>query len=79
VGTLFAAVTARSTMRETLLPVLVFPILLPVVIYGAGATNRLLSGLAVSEVEGNLRMLGAFALLTLTVGAILFRFVVEDA
>ncbi|MEZ4417897.1 MAG: heme exporter protein CcmB [Gemmatimonadota bacterium] len=79
VGTLFGAITARSSMRETLLPVLVFPVLLPVVIYGSGATSRLIAGLSVSEVGGNLRMLGAFALLTLTVGAILFRFVVEDA
>jgi len=78
VGTLFAAVTARSSMRETLLPVLVFPVLLPVVIYGAGATTRLLAGLSVSEIGGNLRLLGAFALLVLTVGALLFRFVVED-
>ncbi len=78
VGTLFAAVTARSSMRETLLPVLVFPVLVPVVIYGAGATTRLLAGLTVSEIGGNLRLLGAFALMVLTAGALLFRYVVED-
>ncbi len=78
VGTLFSAVSARTTMGETLLPILVFPLLVPVVIYGASATNRLFAGLPVSEVAGNIRMLGAFALVALAAGAALFRYVVEE-
>jgi heme exporter protein B len=77
-GTLFAAVSSGTRMGETVLPVLVFPLLVPMVIYGAGATGRLLAGRPVAEVAGNLRMLGAFALVALAAGAILFRFVVED-
>ncbi|HET9949217.1 MAG TPA: heme exporter protein CcmB [Longimicrobiales bacterium] len=77
-GTLFAAVSSGTRMGETLLPVLVFPLLVPMVIYGVGATGRLLAGRPVAEVAGNLRMLGAFALVALAAGAVLFRFVVED-
>jgi len=77
-GTLFAAVSTGTRMGETLLPILVFPLLVPMVIYGVGATGRLLAGRPVSEVAGNLRMLGAFALVALAAGAALFRFVVED-
>jgi heme exporter protein B len=77
-GTLFSAMSARTTMGETLLPILVFPLLIPVVIYGATATNTLFQGLPVSEVDGNLRMLAAFALVALAAGAGLFRFVVEE-
>lgn len=77
-GTLFAAVTAGTRMGETLLPILVFPLLVPMVIYGVGATGRLLAARPLAEVAGNLRMLGAFALAALTAGAVLFRFVVED-
>ena len=77
-GTLFSAVSAGTTMGDTLLPILVFPVLLPVVIYGVTATSRLLQGLPVSEVDGNIRMLGAFALVALASGAGLFRFVVEE-
>jgi heme exporter protein B len=77
-GTLFAAVSAGTRMGETVLPVLVFPLLVPMVIYGAGATGRLLAGRPVAEVAGNLRMLGAFALVALAAGAVLFRFVVEE-
>jgi heme exporter protein B len=77
-GTLFAAVSSGTRLGETLLPILVFPLLVPMVVYGAGATGRLLAGRPVAEVAGNLRMLGAFALVALAAGALLFRFVVED-
>ncbi len=78
IGTLFSAMSARTSMGESLLPILVFPLLMPVVIYGVTATSRLFQGLPVSEVDGNIRMLGAFAVVALAVGAGLFRFVVEE-
>jgi heme exporter protein B len=78
IGTLYSAISARTSMGETLLPILVFPLLIPVVIYGATATTRLFAGLPVSEVDGNLRMMGAYAIVALTAGAGLFRYVVEE-
>jgi len=77
-GTLFAAVSAGTRMGETLLPILIFPLLVPMIVFGAGATERLLSGRPVYEVAGNIRMLAAFALMAVAAGAVLFRFVVED-
>ena len=77
-GTLFSAISARTSMGDTLLPILVFPLLIPVVIYGVTATASLFAGLPASEVDGNIRMLGAFALVALGAGAGLFRFVVEE-
>lgn len=77
-GTLFAAVSSGTRMGETLLPILVFPLLLPMVIWGGVATGRLLGGRPVSEVAASLRLLGAFSLVALAAGAVLFRFVVED-
>lgn len=77
-GTLFAAIATGTSMGETLLPVLVFPLLVPMVVYGVGSTDRLIVGRPLAEVEGNIRMLGAFAVAALAVGAALFRFVVED-
>ncbi len=78
VGTLFSAISARTSMGDTLLPILVFPLLIPVVIYGVTATSSLFAGLPVSEVDGNIRMLGAFAVVALAAGAGLFRYVVEE-
>ena len=65
-------------MGDMLLPVLVFPLLVPVVIYGTSATNQLLAGRPLAEAEGSMRMLAAFALMACFVGSSLFRFVVED-
>ena len=78
VGTLFSAISSGTAMGETLLPILLFPLLVPVVIYGTSATGRLLVGRPFAEVEGNLRILAAFALVAVTVGAVLFRYVVEE-
>ena len=78
IGTLFSAISVRTTMGDTLLPILMFPLLIPVVIYGVTATSSLMAGLPASEVDGNLRMLGAFAAVALAAGAGLFRHVVED-
>ncbi len=78
VTTLFSAISSRTTMGETLLPILVFPVLVPVIIYGVGATARIFAERPVAEWAGNVRMLGAFALVALAAGAVLFRFVAEE-
>jgi ABC-type transport system involved in cytochrome c biogenesis permease component len=65
-------------MGDTLLPILVFPLMVPVIIYGVTATSSLFAGLPASEVDGNIRMLGAFAAVALAAGAGLFRYVVEE-
>ena len=78
IGTLFSAISSRTSMGDTLLPILVFPLMIPVIIFGVTATAALFAGLPVAEVDGNLRMLGAFAAVALFTGAWLFRFVVEE-
>ncbi len=77
-GTLYSGVTVRTRMGETLLPVLVFPLLIPMVVFGVRGTSLLFAGVSVSGVEGSLRVLGGFSLVALLSGAFLFRFVVED-
>lgn len=77
-GTLFSAVAAHTRLGETILPVLLLPLLLPVVIFAAGATQRLLIGRPLSEVAGSLKMLGAFGLIFVIVCALVFGAVVEE-
>ncbi len=76
--TLFSAMATRSSMGESLLPVLVFPLLVPVIVYGTTATDRLFAGRPLAEVSGNLRMLAAFAIIFTVACAWLFRFVIEE-
>jgi heme exporter protein B len=77
-STLFAAVSSATSMGETLLPVLLFPLLVPMIVFGAGATGDLLAGRPFSAVDGSVKMLGAFTLISLLAGTLLFRYVVEE-
>lgn len=77
-GTLFGAITAHTRYGETLLPILLLPLLMPVVIFAASATQRLLAGRPLAEIGGNLRMLLAFDLVFLFVCAAAFGAAVEE-
>lgn len=77
-ATLLSGVSAGTTMGETVLPILVFPLLVPLIIFGVNATGGLMAGLPVDAYGGNLRVLAAYDLVALAAGAGLFRFIVED-
>jgi heme exporter protein B len=77
-GTLFSAVAAHTRLGETLLPILLLPLLMPVVIFAASATQRLLLHRPLAEVGGNLRMLLAFDLVFLFVCTAVFGAAVEE-
>ncbi|MDE0475581.1 MAG: heme exporter protein CcmB [Gammaproteobacteria bacterium] len=78
VTTLFSAISAQTNMGQTLLPILIFPLLVPVVIFGVTATGRIFASRPAQEVEGSLYLLAAFTVVALTAGTILFRYVVEE-
>ena len=77
-GTLFGAIAAHTRLGETLLPILMLPLLIPVVIFAASATQRLLAGRPVSEISSQLRMLTAFDLVFLFVCTAVFGAVLEE-
>jgi heme exporter protein B len=77
-GTLFAAISAHTRMGDSLLPILLLPLLIPVVIFAASATQRLLLGRPFGEIEGSLRMLLAFDLVFLFVCTAVFGAAVEE-
>lgn len=76
IGTLFSAVAASTRAREVLLPLLVFPLIVPVVIGAVKATQAL-----VSPVSGDPPWLGlilAFDVIFLSLSALTFQYVVEE-
>ncbi len=76
VGVIFSALAANTRAREFLLPLLVFPIIIPVVLGSVRATEAL-----VNPIHGDPPWLGliiAFDIICLSVSAILFQFVVEE-
>jgi heme exporter protein B len=77
-GTLFSAMTVHTRLGETLLPILLLPLMIPVVIFAASATQRLLVGRPVAEVAGSLRMLLAFDIIFLIGCAVVFPAALEE-
>jgi heme exporter protein B len=77
-GTLFGAIAAHTRLGETLLPILMLPLLIPVVIFAAAATQRLLAGRPVAEISSQLRMLAAFDLIFLFMCTAIFGAVLEE-
>lgn len=76
IGTLFAALAANTRAREVLLPVLVFPLLVPVVIAAVRATGDLIAPRA-GEAPW-LGLIAAFDVIFVSISAIAFEYVVED-
>jgi heme exporter protein B len=76
VGTLLSAVAASTRAREILLPLLMFPLLVPVVIAVVKATQAVVS--PVAHDAPWLGLLAAFDVLFLSVSALTFQYVVED-
>ncbi|GAC1362863.1 MAG: heme exporter protein CcmB [Ktedonobacteraceae bacterium] len=75
VGTLFSVLAAATRARELLLPVLVFPLIVPVIISAVRATSLVLSP-ALNEPPW-LGLLIAFDVIFLSVSTLTFQFVVE--
>jgi heme exporter protein B len=81
VGTLFAAIAAHTRAREVLLPVLLFPVQVPVVLATVKSTAAAvqLPGIDPPEVGQWLGLLVAFDAIFLALGVMLFDFAVEEA
>ncbi|MDE0465128.1 MAG: heme exporter protein CcmB [Caldilineaceae bacterium] len=79
IGTVFAALTSRNRARETLLPVLLLPVLAPLFIAGVGLTSVIVDGRAVSEAWPWLGIIGLYDTLTFAVAFLLVDVVWESS
>jgi heme exporter protein B len=76
VGTLFSAMAAATRARELLLPVLVFPLIVPVVISAVRATGSLMVP-TVNEPPW-IGLMAAFDIIFLSISMLTFEFVIEE-
>ena len=76
IGTLFSAIAAATQARELLLPILVFPLIVPVVIGAVRATGSLMVP-AVNEPPW-LGLIAAFDVIFLSASMLMFEYVIED-
>jgi len=76
IGTLFSAMAAATRARELLLPILVFPLLVPIVIAAVRATENLI--VPVANEPPWLGLIIAFDVIFLSVSLLLFEYVIEE-
>ena len=78
VGTLFSAIAVQTRSREIMLPVLFFPIIVPVIIGAVEASSQAIGGDPNVGVSKWLPLIGAFDALFLVICPWVFSFVVEE-
>lgn len=78
VGTTLAAIAANTTMREVMLPILLFPVAVPVVIGAAEATRLVIQPDPFSSPWGWIRLLAVFSIVFMVVSWLTFEYVLEE-
>ena len=77
-GTLYAAMTSQIRGRQTLLPLLLFPLVVPVLLAAVKATSLLILGDPMGQLRSWTTLLAAFGVIHWAIGGLLFGRVVED-
>lgn len=78
VGTLLSAISVNTRTREIMLPILLFPIEVPVILSAVNATASALAGQSWSAIGGWLKILAGFDLIFLLVCFVTFEYVLEE-
>ena len=78
VGTTFGAIAANTRMREVMLPVLQFPIAVPVFIAGIEASTGALKGDPPSNYASWIKLEAGFAVVFTVLSYLLFEYVLEE-
>jgi heme exporter protein B len=77
-GTLYAAIAANARARDVLLPLLLFPLVVPALLAAVKATTLVISGDPMGQLGSWLGLLAGFDVIYWGLGFVLFPKVVED-
>lgn len=77
-GTLYAAMTSQARAKQTLLPLLLFPLVVPVLLAAVKATSLLIQGDPMDQLRSWTLLLVSFDLVHWSLCGLLFGRVVED-
>ncbi|MFH1633327.1 MAG: heme exporter protein CcmB [Chloroflexota bacterium] len=78
VGTLLAAMAVQARTRDILLPILLFPLAIPVLIAAVKASGGFLQGLPIIEVRPWIDLLIAYDVIFIAIAFMFFDYVVEE-
>jgi len=77
-GTLYAAIAIQARARDVLLPLLLFPVLIPVLLGAVKATSLVMQGDPMEQLSGWTTLLFCFSLVYWVLCSVLFNRVIED-
>ncbi len=77
-GTLLSAMSVASVKLNYMLPILLYPLILPVVIAAVQSTGALLYGKQIADIMSWLKLLIAFDIIFIAVSFLLFEYTLED-
>ncbi|MBW6517425.1 MAG: heme exporter protein CcmB [ANME-2 cluster archaeon] len=78
VGTLFSALTVNMRTREILLPVILFPIIIPLIMSAVLATQKVLTSGNIMDAADELRLLLVYDVVFFIAAQLMFEYVIED-
>ena len=78
VGTLFSAMAVNTRAREVMLPILFFPVVIPIILGAVTSSRIVLIGGALSDVSVWLQLMLVFDVMFLVMSTFAFEYVVED-
>ena len=78
VGTLLSSMAVQARTRDILLPILLFPVVLPVLVAAVKATGGLLEGIPFAEMRGWFNLLLVYDVIFTAVAFMVFDYVVEE-
>ena len=78
IGTLFAALTASVRARETLLPVLLLPVMVPIFLAGTGLTAGVVDGRPMEGLWRWLEMMVVYDTVFVVVAYLVFDLIWEE-
>jgi heme exporter protein B len=76
-GTFYAAMASRSRAREVLLPLLLFPMLVPALLAATMASRALLGADLMNEAGAWVRLLAAYDVIFLVATMLAFEHIIE--
>jgi heme exporter protein B len=78
VGTLLAAMAVQARTRDILLPILLFPVILPLLVSAVRASSSILQGLPFDEYSAHLNLMLVYDVVFTAVSFMVFDAVVEE-
>ena len=78
VGTLLSSMAVQARTRDVLLPILLFPVVIPVLISAVKATNGFLQAIPFEEIRPWLNLLVVYDIIFTAISFMVFEYIVEE-